>query len=56
MIFYFALYPLIDKMTWIVSMHSFENIKYMKTNNLSRWGMLKLEEEKGLGYANVVSP
>jgi hypothetical protein len=37
-------------------MHSFENIKCMKTNNLFGRGMLKLQKEKGLGYGSVVSP
>ena len=44
------------KMTWTVSMHSFENIMCMKTNNLFGRGMLKLQEEKGLGYGSVVIP
>jgi hypothetical protein len=37
-------------------MHSVENIMCRKTNNLFGRGMLKLQEEKGLGYESVVSP
>ena len=44
------------KMTWTISMHDFENIMCMKTNNLLGQGMLKWKEEKGLGYGNVVIP
>ena len=44
------------KMTWTVSMLDFEKVRSMKTNNLFGRGMLKLQEEMGLGYGSIVSP
>ena len=44
------------KMTWTISMLEFEEVMCMKTNNFFGWGMLKLQEEMGLGYGSIVSP